>query len=669
MLQTLRTTIPWLLGIPIVAGQQLQGDQAPYDLLGLSDSCFSVINTTVSSCPDWLRQHAGYTEPSVEVVPQEGLQALCETSCLSDLTQFRTEILGACNADTDVLVPDGGIAYPATFIVDRWLYAIGLSCLKDPSSGDYCDISVANWTSSDANYTADQECSYCGLAVQQKQLASPFGYTEQDAADFASLTLSCSQTTYAYATPTAYALNTTTTTPYTPTCTASHTVADGESCVSISGDYNVSTYGLINENALTVSCNELKEGRVLCLPEDCTIWQLDLLDTCDSIQADLNITMAQLLAWNPMINSGCSNLASWRGWHLCASPPGGSVAVGEGNSTSTTAAPVPTDAQAQSNTECATWYEVQEGDTCSILSLKFSISLADLIFLNPQIDTNCTNLWLDTSYCVKAVGDINTYSDYPSSTPAYVFPKPTTTATFTPVPVTLPTLNPHAPGTLEDCDFYDNPFDAGPNAGIDMAACETWADEAGVDLATFVQWNPSLSIGNCTMDLSYSYCISHEPEPAETFPYSYCFSANTTLIPESSAQPSECSCYIQFRAEDESLFSCDMFSSRFNTTTSAVSALNPWIKAGSDCESSVFSEITDGYVQLCVHSSSPTPPAETQPGAVSGCMKWHVVASGDGCAAIADEYGITLADFVAWNPGVGGDCASLWLGYAVCVGV
>ncbi|KAL4995199.1 hypothetical protein BDV10DRAFT_188315 [Aspergillus recurvatus] len=194
---------------------------------------------------------------------------------------------------------------------------------------------------------------------------------------------------------------------------------------------------------------------------------------------------------------------------------------------------------------------------------------------------------------------------------------------------------------MEDCDFYDNPFDAGEDAGIDMAACQTWADEGGVDLATFVEWNPSLSLDNCTMDLGYSYCNIRRTE-VETFPYSYCFSANSTLIPESPVQPSECSCYIQFRAEDESLFTCDMFASRFSTTTSAVSALSPWIKTGSSCENSVFSEINDGYVRICVHTSdwdttqtptststtttattAPTPPAETQPGAVSDCTKSH----------------------------------------------
>jgi hypothetical protein len=54
---------------------------------------------------------------------------------------------------------------------------------------------------------------------------------------------------------------------------------------------------------------------------------------------------------------------------------------------------------------------------------------------------------------------------------------------------------------------------------------------------------------------------------------------------------------------------------------------------------------------------------------VAGCVKWHVVASDDGCWAIANQYAISLDDFYKWNPGVGSNCESLWLGYAVCVGI
>ena len=54
------------------------------------------------------------------------------------------------------------------------------------------------------------------------------------------------------------------------------------------------------------------------------------------------------------------------------------------------------------------------------------------------------------------------------------------------------------------------------------------------------------------------------------------------------------------------------------------------------------------------------PPAETQPGAIGSCKKWHVVGADDGCSVIANQYGISLDDFYKWNLGVGPRCESLW---------
>ena len=44
---------------------------------------------------------------------------------------------------------------------------------------------------------------------------------------------------------------------------------------------------------------------------------------------------------------------------------------------------------------------------------------------------------------------------------------------------------------------------------------------------------------------------------------------------------------------------------------------------------------------------------------VSGCTVFYEAQSGDGCYDIAVEYGITLAEFYAWNPAVGSACACL----------
>lgn len=48
-----------LFALHATTAQQFKDHIFPYELLGLSGKCFSAVNTTVASCPGWLRQHAG----------------------------------------------------------------------------------------------------------------------------------------------------------------------------------------------------------------------------------------------------------------------------------------------------------------------------------------------------------------------------------------------------------------------------------------------------------------------------------------------------------------------------------------------------------------------------------------------------------------------------------
>lgn len=54
---------------------------------------------------------------------------------------------------------------------------------------------------------------------------------------------------------------------------------------------------------------------------------------------------------------------------------------------------------------------------------------------------------------------------------------------------------------------------------------------------------------------------------------------------------------------------------------------------------------------------------------VDNCDAFHLVVDGDGCAAIASKYGISVAQFQKWNPKIGTNCANLWLDAYVCVSI
>jgi LysM repeat protein len=54
---------------------------------------------------------------------------------------------------------------------------------------------------------------------------------------------------------------------------------------------------------------------------------------------------------------------------------------------------------------------------------------------------------------------------------------------------------------------------------------------------------------------------------------------------------------------------------------------------------------------------------------VSNCNSFYLVKSGDQCGSIASSFGITLANFYAWNPAVGNTCAGLIAADYVCVNI
>lgn len=62
-------------------------------------------------------------------------------------------------------------------------------------------------------------------------------------------------------------------------------------------------------------------------------------------------------------------------------------------------------------------------------------------------------------------------------------------------------------------------------------------------------------------------------------------------------------------------------------------------------------------------------PSPTQVGIVANCNKFYDVVSGDSCASIEAKYGISDAQFRAWNTGVDSGCTNVWAGYWCCVGI
>ncbi|RDW67396.1 uncharacterized protein DSM5745_09262 [Aspergillus mulundensis] len=270
-----------------------------------------------------------------------------------------------------------------------------------------------------------------------------------------------------------------------------------------------------------------------CLPEPCDIAVI-ANDTSAPIllqsETYQNITMVQFVSWNPDVD--LKNL--FMGDTICvgrvepvsallsvqtvnmSSPPGGiytpsSTTVGAAYPTSftTTASPsAPTATDTIAN--CGLYYTVQQGDICDDVTLRFSLTLAQLIAMNPSIDEECSNL-LYGEHCTVATEGLaymscGTGFDYcvaPVHGPVTSTAIPTTTTsdgggTTTSTTVTAPTET--RTGTTETCyEWY-----------IAVAGDSCWLiyTKYGITFAQFRQWNAVIDDECSNLWPDYAYCVS-----------------------------------------------------------------------------------------------------------------------------------------------------------------
>lgn len=80
------------------------------------------------------------------------------------------------------------VEWPAYYTTDFLLYAYNYTCLTD-SEGNYCFMEFYD-INNDTNSTSADDCSTCNLLEWQTQLDSSFGYDDDLADAYSSLTSS-----------------------------------------------------------------------------------------------------------------------------------------------------------------------------------------------------------------------------------------------------------------------------------------------------------------------------------------------------------------------------------------------------------------------------------------------------------------------------------------------
>ncbi|EPE06553.1 hypothetical protein F503_02681 [Ophiostoma piceae UAMH 11346] len=332
-------------------------------------------------------------------------------------------------------------------------------------------------------------------------------------------------------------------------------------------------------------------------------------------------------------------------------------------------------------------------DTCTSFAGDFSITVAQLVSLNPGL--NCTNpLDEDGDFCVLGTitGTSTTSVVTNDRTTTYV--APTSVNTVSSFEVTFVTTNTSTPTTTV---YTPYPVDTDIAKNCDKFykivkgdTCDKIASANGISTDEIYAWNNDVGTNCYGLYVGYYLCV-HTPgaitsavstttsgtTATASGPATATASATTTTGTASAApsptQPGTISSCTKFH-KVVSGDTCATIESDAGISAAEFSAWNTGID--SDC-SNIYLDYyvcIDGPAIAAVTTTSSATattgsavPSPTQPGTVDACTGFHKVVSGDTCATIESAAGISAAEFAAWNTGINSDCSNIYLDYYVCI--
>ncbi|KAI1448974.1 carbohydrate-binding module family 50 protein [Annulohypoxylon stygium] len=669
---------------------------------GLSAGCLTALTAEVPCSPLVPRFRYGYFYSA------STLNSSCTQECDSALVSYESSVNSACKDDVwDGYDDEGGA--PLGWIPSLLRYQYSLTCLQD--SGRWCNVvtgaaaaiadpgeSPISFTDIVANGTDISPCDMCFVKGLRIQASVPYydGPAIISQSIYESKTSSCSISGMPRTTSSlpATIVPLPESTP-APCAGEVYQLQPNQSCHSVSLSQKIGTAWLLSDNQLGAWCADFPTSGSLCLVNKCEVATVQANATCRGIARSANITETQLKAWNPVLNAGCYNINRMVGDQLCISPPGDAY---EDPPTTTlaptvaiTPAPVPTDIANGTTQRCGKYYQVQPDEYCNLLVVRYSISLGDFLFLNPDLYENCTNLYAYESYCIQPVGDINTYSGKPGWRPTDITSVPFTSAvpataanTTTPI-AQLPTSLPIDTGSRDDCYRYFDGADYQDASVLEGTSwinqCQRVADLYGVSWDDFASWNGNLGdirTPNCVFDPKMRYCgkqYAGDPAPEPTPP--------DYTLPIRDGAIETCT---EFADVPED-WQCTDVLANYELTIAQFYEYNPAV--GSDCgnlwPNMAYCIRAPGYTDPSATTSGPsgtaTPTSTSTPGpsptqsgnAVAKCNKYAQAEKGDLCTNFAERNNVSLQQLYTWNTLLksdGSGCASnLWGGYWYCVGV
>ncbi|KAF8144037.1 hypothetical protein K438DRAFT_1945601 [Mycena galopus ATCC 62051] len=597
------------------------------------------------------------------------LSTVCTSTCAASLASYRAAVVTSCAGYSMIVDTSTNTTYAPTLAVDYISGPYTVQCLQDPTSGDYCSAVIAGYqaTSGILSLPTTELCSYCVFATMNASLDNAVSYSSAVEQLYNSAAAKCNLPAFNPAsnsspivTPgTPAGVNSTST--ISPQCAMlgrNVTVSAASTCAAVAAKYSVSLYDVYSSNSLPQTNCTVGAAATLCLPQACTTYTIATNDTCLGVANAANLTTVQLQLYNPNLGSTCQLISQQVGNLICVGPHGGfpdsaatSAAIAP-SGTATALAAVPTPTAPGSTAACGEWAVAVVGDFCSTFALRYSVTLADLYLMNPEINANCTNLLAAYYYCVEPYPPFSTVTttalsptgtNYTSiSTFSYSFPAYTSTASYeilTPGGVPAPTNV--APGTrTAACGYYYN-----ISEGDTLSSIANMSDNAEAELIT---WNPELA--TAVPPVGDAICV--------IFP-----TGNYTLIPATPPEnvspfaTTECANYHTAVEND----GCASIAAGQDITSAQFLALNP----GLTCAGLLAGV---AYCDFPLTPVAPGPPSNLASGSFTNCTTYYTIASGNSCTSVDQAYNISLSDLLRWNPELTAACTGIGLGEAYCVG-
>ncbi|KAF8537777.1 hypothetical protein BDD12DRAFT_780083 [Trichophaea hybrida] len=449
-----------------------------------------------------------------------------------------------------------------------------------------------------------------------------------------------------------------------------YTVVSGDTCQIVAEKVGTDAESIISLNALNAQCTDLKLGSSICLPVPCKTYKVKSGDTCNAIASANGITLANFMSMNPSVDSKCSNLLAGLNYCVGKCPSGKHYTVVSGDTCQTIAekenvATEPimvlnglnaqcTDLQLGASicvpVACPT-YKVQQGDTCNGIAAAHGISTANFFLYNPTINSDCGNMLAGLNYCIgpdakapaKRTKKMIRRASAPPKCPfgkynvisgdscQQIAAKTNTAAEA--IIAANPLINSQCtnlaigqiiclPGA---CDTYI------PQNG---ETCATVAQEHKITVKEFLIWNPYINSQCSNMFAGLSYCVSR---PGSLKPR-----AGLSNVPNLGRKIRRATCAFGSYTVVEG-DTCETVSNKLSVSTEQLILLN---NLDQNCDNLILGST------VCLPQS---------------CSIYNVQ-SGENCASVAQEHGLTLQQFKNLNPDINNQCSNLFANFNYCIG-